>query len=101
FILGVTFNYLVSLFYQQPVRQGLFGRPIFKTPLDHHFGWMGLLGIAAGLGLGGLSLALGVTGWAMDRLWLYMLTSAMLTLIGMQLAISWVLLRVLSELSQR
>lgn len=41
FALGSTFNYLVSLFYQTPVRQGLFGRPLFTPSLDHHFGWMG------------------------------------------------------------
>ncbi|HZJ22389.1 MAG TPA: glycosyltransferase family 2 protein, partial [Anaerolineales bacterium] len=29
FALGVTFNYLVSLFYKKPIRQGLFGKPIF------------------------------------------------------------------------
>ena len=28
FALGVTFNYLVTLFYKRPVRQGLFGRPL-------------------------------------------------------------------------
>ena len=30
FALGATFNYLVSLFYQRPINQGLFGKPIFK-----------------------------------------------------------------------
>jgi hypothetical protein len=101
FVLGVTFNYLVSLFYKRPVRQGLFGKPIFATPLDRQFWWMGLLSVAAGLGVGGGSLALGVGGWAMDRLWLYLLGSAMLVLVGVQLVISWILLRVLEELSQR
>ena len=101
FVLGVTFNYLVSLFYKRPVRQGLFGKPIFATPLDRQFWWMGLLSVVAGLGVGGGSLALGVGGWAMDRLWLYLLGSAMLVLVGVQLVISWILLRVLEELSQR
>ncbi|MCI0575035.1 MAG: glycosyltransferase family 2 protein [Chloroflexi bacterium] len=101
FSLGVTFNYLVSLFYKQPVRQGLFGRPIFKTPLDRHFGWMGVLAGTAGLGLAAASLALGLTGWEIARLWLYLLASAMLILVGAQLVIYWILLRVLDELSQR
>ena len=101
FALGVTFNYLVSLFYKRPVRQGLFGKPLFATPLDRHFWWMGLSSVAAGLGVGGVSLALGVGGWAIDRLWLYLLGSAMLVLVGVQLVIDWVLLRVLEELSQR
>jgi len=53
------------------------------------------------LGVGGVSLALGVSGWAMDRLWLYLLGSALLVLVGVQLVIYWILLRVLEELSQR
>jgi len=101
FALGITFNYLVSLFYQKPIRQGLFGRPIFKTPLDHQFGWMGLLAVVAGLVMGGVSLTLGANGWEIARLWLYFLGSAMLVLIGVQLVIYWILMRVLEELSQR
>ena len=101
FALGVTFNYLVSLFYKRPVRQGLFGKPIFATPLDRQFWWMGLLSVVAGLAVGGVSLALGVSGWAIDRLWLYLLGSALLVLVGVQLVIYWILLRVLEELSQR
>ena len=101
FCLGVTFNYLVSLFYKEPVQQGLFGRPIFKTPLDRQFGWMGLLSVLGGLSLGAASLALGMQGWPIARLWLYLLGSAMLILTGIQLVIYWILLRVLDELSQR
>ena len=101
FALGVTFNYLVSLFYKQPVRQGLFGRPLFKTPIDRHFGWVGMLSVAAGAALGLASLALGVQGWEIARLWLYLLGSALLILTGVQLVIYWILLRVLDELSQR
>jgi glycosyltransferase involved in cell wall biosynthesis len=101
FTLGVTFNYLVSLFYKQPVRQGLFGRPLFKTPLDHHFSWMGLASLLGGLLLTVASLALGLNGWPISRLWLYLLASAMLILIGFQLIIYWILLRALEELSQR
>lgn len=40
FALGATFNYLVSLFYKEPIRQGLFGKPVFKKPLELQFGWM-------------------------------------------------------------
>lgn len=101
FCLGVTFNYLVSLFYKQPVRQGLFGRPIFKTPLDRQFGWLGVLSTLGGLALGIVSLVLGMQGWEISRLWLYLLGSAMLILTGVQLIIYWILLRVLDELSQR
>jgi hypothetical protein len=101
FALGATFNYLVSLFYKRPIRQGLFGRPIFSQPLERSFGWMGLVGVIAGLGVGVASLVLGVSGWEMDRLWLYLLGSAMLLLVGVQLMIDWLLQRVLEELSQR
>jgi glycosyltransferase involved in cell wall biosynthesis len=101
FLLGVTFNYLVSLFYRRPVRQGLFGKPLFKTPLDRHFWWLGMLALGGGLMFGGISLALGLSGWEISRIWLYLLGSAMLILTGVQLVIYWVLLRVLDELSQR
>lgn len=101
FALGVTFNYLVSLFHKRPVRQGLFGEPIFKTPLDRQFWWMGLLSVLAGLAFGGASLALSLRGWPIERLWLYLLAGTMLVLVGTQLAIFWVVVRVLEELSQR
>jgi hypothetical protein len=101
FALGVTFNYLVSLFYKEPIRQGLFGKPIFDPPLETHFGWLGLLGLVAGLGLGLASLILGLSGWDVARLWLYMLGSAMFILVGVQLIIYWVLMHVLKELSER
>src|SRR5579859_5809382 len=101
FALGVTFNYLVALFYKRPVRQGLFGRPLLQVPLDRQFGWFGALSVVLGLALGGVSLGLGVNGWEIARLWLYLLVSAMLVLMGVQLMIYWVLLRVLDELSQR
>jgi glycosyltransferase involved in cell wall biosynthesis len=101
FALGVTFNYLVSLFYKKPIRQGLFGKPIFKTPLDQQFGWMGIVATILGLAIGVVSLLLGVRGWEIDRLWFYLLSSAMIFLVGVQLFIYWLLLRILEELSQR
>jgi hypothetical protein len=101
FALGTTFNYLVTLFYRQPIRQGLFGKPIFNPSLDHHFGWMGLVLFGAGLALGATSMVLGANGWEIARLWLYLLGTAMLILVGLQLMISWILMRALEELSQR
>ncbi|MCB8927444.1 MAG: glycosyltransferase family 2 protein [Ardenticatenaceae bacterium] len=102
FALGVTFNYMVSIFHKQPIRQGLFRKPIFKTPINHHFGWLGILAVVLGLilGIGSLSLAIN-QNWPIQRVWLYLLGSAMSTLVGLQLIIYWVLLRVLEELSQR
>ena len=101
FALGVTFNYLVSLFYKKPIRQGLFGKPIFKTPLDQQFGWMGIVSVFLGLAIGIVALVLGVRGWDIDRLWFYLLSSAMIFLVGVQLFVYWLLLRILEELSQR
>lgn len=101
FALGITFNYLVSLFYKKPIRQGLFGKPVFGTPLDLHFGWVGLFSVLIGTGLGLMSLVLGVQGWEIERLWFYLLGSALLFLAGVQLFIYWLLIRILEELSQR
>ncbi len=101
FSLGITFNYLVSLFYKQPIRQGLFGRPLFKQSPDRHFWWLGLAAMTGGVAVGVTSLVLGLNGWEIARLWLYLLGSAMLLLVGMQMVIYWLLLRVLEELSQR
>jgi hypothetical protein len=101
FSLGATFNYLVSLFHHEPVRQGLFGRPIFDPPLDRQFGWIGLLAALAGLLLGAASVGLGLAGWPVSRLWLYLLGAAMLILVGVQLMISWVVMRILDGLNER
>jgi hypothetical protein len=99
FLLGIMFNYLVALFRGRPVQQGLFGRPLFSTPIDRHFWWMGLLALVAGLLIAGILIALGVGGWSMGRLWLYVLGSAMLILLGVELIVFWVVLRVLDELN--
>ncbi len=99
--LGISFNYFVALFHKQPVRQGLLGRPIFKKRLDMHFGWIGLGMLMLGLALGGISLALGLGGWPVSRLWLYYLGSASLSLVGIQLMIAWVQMQVLDALKAR
>jgi hypothetical protein len=101
FSLGATFNYLVTLFHRRPVRQGLFGRPLFEPPLDHHFGWMGAvvasLGIATGVG----SLGVTIGGGDVTRLWFWLVGSASLVLIGLQLTVSWIVMRILERLSAR
>jgi glycosyltransferase involved in cell wall biosynthesis len=102
FSLGATFNYLVSLFQSHPVRQGLFGRPLFDPPLDRYFGWLGVLVAGGGMTLGSASLALAMWGgWDIARLWLWLVGSALLVLVGLQLVVSWVLMRVLERLSAR
>lgn len=101
FSLGMMFNYLVSLFYDRPIRQGLFGRPIFNPSLDRHFGWIGLVVSFLGVAIGGGSVALGFAGWEVARLWFWLLASAACILVGVQLMISWVLMRILERLSER
>lgn len=101
FSLGAMFNYLVTLFQKQPVRRGLFGKPIFNPSLDHYFGWVGLLCAMTGLALGLASFGLGLNGWLITRLWFYLMLSASLTLIGVQLMMAWIIMRVLEQLAQR
>ncbi|MBE0411229.1 MAG: glycosyltransferase family 2 protein [Anaerolineales bacterium] len=100
FALGSTFNYLVSLFYKIPIKQGLFNQPLSKH-LDRNFGWLGIFGLLVGLALGLVSVVLGVNGWEIARLWLYLLGSALFILVGVQLIIYWVLTSILGELSRR
>ena len=98
FTLGATFNYLVSLLHLRPVRQGLLGRPLFDPPLERHFGWAGLLLLVGGLAVALASLVAGLGGWPVTRLWLYQLASALAVILGLQLMVSWVIMRVLEEL---
>lgn len=99
FVLGVIFNYLVALFRGRPVQQGLFGRPLFRTPIERQFGWMGLVTVLVGLTVAGFAVIMGVGSWDMTRLWLYGLSSAMMILLGVELMIFWVVLQVLDELN--
>lgn len=101
FALGATSNYLVSLFYKKNIRQGLFGKPIFKKPLENRFGILGATVLFSGLVVSIVSLSLGISGWEIERLWLYLLGSAMMILTGVQLILYWALMRVLEDLSQR
>jgi glycosyltransferase involved in cell wall biosynthesis len=112
FSLGITFNYLVSLFNmvvlkrKRPERRSLFGKPLLKTPLEQQFWWLGLLLMFAGLALGVLSFSLSLGVWTatpypIERLWLYLLASSMLFLLGLQLFTFWIIVQVLDELSQR
>ncbi len=101
FSLGATFNYLVSLFHKRPIRQGVLGRPLFKTPLERHFGWMGLLALMGGLAMGFVALFLGLAGRNIYRLWFWMVASVMAVLVGLQLVISWFVMQILAELSRR
>jgi hypothetical protein len=74
---------------------------LLKKPVERHFGWMGVVGVVLGTTLAVISLVLGLMGWEIARLWLYLLGSAMITLMSVRLIIDWILVRVLDELSRR
>ena len=101
FILGAMFNYLVAIFYGRPIRQRLFGKPIFWTRSARRFWWMGLLVLGAEGAVAFASLALGLNGWSMAQPWLWQLLGAMNILMGVQLLIGWFIMRVPEELSRR
>ena len=101
FALGATFNYLVSLFYNRPIRQGLFKRPLLTRPVERLFLPAGLAsGLSGGLVAVG-AFVLARRGWPIERLWMYLTLSAMAVLIGVQLTLWWLMASVLRELSAR
>jgi hypothetical protein len=97
FSTGAAFNYIVSLFHHRHIRQGLFGRPVFRTPLEEHFGWGGIAVSGAGVVLYIVTKLAG----AAPTPWFYPVLSAMLVLMGAQLFTTWTLIKVLSTLSYR
>ncbi len=99
--LGYSFNYLVALFHHRPIRQENFGSRIFGPALERHFGWVGLLVALIGGALGITGLALGLNGWEIPRLWLWLVGSALFVLVGVQLVLSWLLMRILETLHER
>lgn len=98
--LGAMFNYLVRFFHTRPINQGFFGRSA-NMGSDRYFGWVGGIVLTVGLGIAIASMTLGISGWAIERIWLYLLGSAMLILIGIQLIIGWTVMQVLHDLSKR
>lgn len=101
FAIGATFNYLVSLFHKRQIRQGLLGRPIFQSPLETHFGWLGLVTILAGFLVYALAVWQNLTAPGSMAPWFAPAVSAVLVLTGLNLVTSWLLIIVLAELSQR
>jgi hypothetical protein len=101
FALGATFNYLVSLFYNRPIRQGLFKRPLITRPIEQLFLPSGVAMGIIGVVVSAVSLVLALRGWPIERLWLYLTGSAMAMLVGLQLITWWLMASVLRELSRR
>ena len=101
FALGASFNYLVSLFYRRPIRQGLFKKPILTRPVEQLFLPAGIAAAGTGLVVSLGSFVLSLRGWPIERLWLYLTGSALLMLVGLQLAMAWLMASVLRQLSDR
>lgn len=88
---GATFNSLAALSRGERA----------ASRIDRHFGWLGLTSIAVGLVIALLTVILNAANWDLGRVFFYLLGSAMFVVIGVQLIVSWVLMRVLEELSER
>lgn len=101
FSLGVMFSYLVAIFTHKPVQRGMFGRVIFDPPLDYYFGRIGAAAALGGIVICGIVLALILQQWSFAELWLWLVLGSLLVVIGTQLIISYVVIRVLDELAQR
>jgi glycosyltransferase involved in cell wall biosynthesis len=91
FALGASFNYLVSLFYSRPIRQGLFRKPLLTRPVEQVFLPAGIVAFGTGLAISIASFVLSQRGWPIERLWLYLTGSAMLMLVGLQLGMAWLM----------
>lgn len=98
---GTTFSYVVALFHQRPIRQGLFGRRGNGRKIEKHYWWLGMLAVLVGVGLYAAAVAFNLTNPALPNSWFAPVASALLVLTGVQLMSAWALARVLSELSRR
>lgn len=101
FSLGISFNYLVSLLHHNPIRQKNLMEKVLGSAPERNFGWIGLGLAIIGIALGSLSLILGLGGWEITRLWLWQLGSALFLLVGTQIILFWLLIRVMATLSRR
>lgn len=98
---GTTFSYVVALFHQRPIRQGLFGRRGNGRKVEKHYWWLGLLAIVGGFGIYLAAALFNLTNPALAASWFAPVVSALMVLTGVQLVSAWSLARVLAELSRR
>ncbi len=98
---GTTFSYVVALFHQRPIRQGLFGRRGNGRRIEKHYWWLGILAILGGFGTYVAAALFDLTNPALPASWFAPVVSALLVLTGVQLVSAWSLARVLAELSRR
>jgi hypothetical protein len=93
FSLGTSFNRLVALVHHRPIRQAnLVGSVLGPAP-ERHFGWVGFVLVLVGVMMGIASLVLGRNVW--------LLGSALFTLVGGQLMLFRMLIRVVDTLDER
>src|SRR5690606_17831506 len=85
FSTGTVFNYIVSLFHRRPIRQGLFGRPVFHKPLERRFGTIGIGLFAVGALL---FIAAAIFPNNNEPAWFLLVPSAMFVMTGIQLGTS-------------
>ena len=97
FSIGTVFNYIVGLFHRRPIRQGLFGRPVFRQPLEQRFGTIGIGLLVVGVAL----FVLAAVADSAQPSWFLLVPSAMFVMSGVQLCTSWMLVKLLSDLSKR
>ncbi len=98
FSMGTAFNWIVGLFHRRPVRQGMFGRPIFNKPLEMKFGTIGAALIVFGAALFILAIITGRNG---NPEWVMLVPGAMFVITGVQLGTVWMIIKTLATLSQR
>ncbi len=101
FTTGRLFNYVVSLFYRRPIRQGIFGRPLSHRPIERYFGLAGVVSVLLGFAVYGLAVASHLTDATGEAPWFLPAMSALLVLNGIQLGASWLLALMLDQLSKR
>lgn len=101
FSLGVMFSYLIAILTHKPVRRGMFGRVIFDPPLDYYFGRIGACAALSGILVSGIALWLITQHWTFEELWIWIVLGSLLIVVGAQLCMSYLVIRVLDELAQR
>lgn len=101
FSLGVMFSYLIAIFTNKPVQRGMFGRVIFDPPLDYYFGRIGAFAALSGVFTSGIALVLIAQLWSLEDMWIWLVLGSLLIVVGAQLIISYLVIRVLDELSER
>lgn len=97
FTIGTAFNYVVGLFHRRPIRQGLFGRPIFNNPLEMKFGTIGAILLV----IGGILFIAGLITGRTEPSWFLLIPSILFVITGVQLGTNWMLIKTLSQLSTR